>query len=228
MNPSAPIPTTIAAPSASEPLAWLIAIWLPPVIVLTTIIVMAIRDWMGVPFLFGITYPGTEPDGQSVCAWLNLLTMTGVSVVLSWYGCLLLRAKHFFADPSGERTLAALVATGMVIALIAWAFQASDRSRDGELVVAWTIGAHAPTLAIVYSLLGYGVVRLPNQRLGFAILAGVPVLVLLAQTLYLPGESERAAALGFILNSALIALAVGVRLAIWFQEDEPACAPRSP
>lgn len=228
MNPSAPIPTTIAAPSACESLAWLIAIWLPPVIVLAAIIGMAITDWMGVPFPFGITYPGTEPDGQSVCAWLNLLTMTGVSVVLSWYGCLLLRAKHVFADPSGERTLAALVATGMVIALIAWAFQASDRSRDGELVVAWTIGAHAPTLAIVYSLLGYGVVRLPNQRLGFAILAGVPVLVLLAQTLYLPGESERAAALGFILNSALIALAIGVRLAIWFQEDEPACAPRSP
>lgn len=199
-----------------------VALGVPPVLIGLIIIAAEIADRAGVGFPFGLSFPRAESARDSADAWLCLVTLSGAGVVLSWYGWLIVGTQPRRDKAGGHRAAAPLLAIGTVVGMSLWAFSAGERFGRSETVVAWTIGAHLPALAFCYGLLGQGLARLPDRRLAVAVLAGMPLLLTTAQLLYVPGGDDRAAALGFIVNSALIAVAIAVRLAIWLRHEEPA------
>ncbi len=220
MNIAAPV--RIARPSAGgpPPLGWRIAWWTPPALAVLLAVATESAALRGGAFLFGLPFPGAESAPAAATAWLSLLMMTGAAAVLSGYGCLLLAMRADRFGTSAQRERAGLVGGATVLILWAWGGIAAHRFGASEAVLGWLIGAHLPTLALGYGLLGSGVARMPNRRAGMAVLAGFPVLSLLAQLLYLPGHETREAALGFTLHSGLIVVCVAVRLAIWTAYDD--------
>ncbi len=228
MDAVAPIPNATESPTGPTSPAWRLALWGPPALLGVLVVAVEIASRAGLAFPFGVAFLRGESARDFANAWLCLLTMTGVSAVLSGYGCLMLAASNGPAGAAVHRPLAGLVGSALVIALLAWSATAGDRFGDGESVLGWTIGAHLPTLTLCYGLLGSGVAHVPNRRAGMVMLLAFPVFSLSAQLLYLPGEDTRAAALGFILNSGLIALAVAARLAIWLRYEDTVSAPKHP
>ena len=195
---------------------WRAAVWLP-LIVVTGIVghFILTLELIRLPIATGMALP----DEGRIWWELELLWMSGGGWVAGWL---------LFLGWLGRRQWPARVESwpevglaGMLAAAMAVLPMAGYALEQEEETVAWLLFVFAPTLGLSFGLVASGMRHVRRTKSAVALCGGLALANVVCQSSYGPSSSnDRQMMTAMALNSALIGLAVAIRLAIWGRTDD--------
>ncbi len=195
---------------------WRAAVWLP-LIVVTGIVghFILTLELIRLPIATGMALP----DEGRIWWQLELLWMSGGGWVAGWLLFLGWLARRQW--PARVESWPEVGLAGMLAAAMAVLPMAGYALEQEEETVAWLLFVFAPTLGLSFGLVASGMRHVRRTKSAAALCGGLALANVVCQSSYGPSSSnDRQMMTAMALNSALIGLAVAIRLAIWGRTDD--------
>jgi hypothetical protein len=167
----------------------------------------------GLAWLSGF-WPATGNAEDLGLYLIYLLLMSGNGALLSWWLFLALASS---GSSLGSADLRPAIVSAPVVAVVlgtVWALGLLAGRRPGEEALVWFLFLFAPTLPLSYLFLWDATRRLRRLWMSSLILGGFALLNFAFQLRYTPPNSDEPSELAVVLNSTLIAVAIGVWLCV--------------